>query len=277
MTIFKQKLQQASATNKSLVCIGLDPDLDKMPTKDVYEFNQKIIEATADLVCAYKPNLAYYESLGLPGLIALEKTISYIKNKASSVLIIGDGKRGDIGSSSEAYAKAMFQVWGFDAATINSWGGRDTVEPFVANENYGAFLWCRGSNPGSSDLQDLIVKADNDEKPLYEHLAQESLNWGKGNLGLVVGATVPDQLRKIRQICPETPILVPGIGAQGGDLTSAILNGVDSHGRSVIISSSRAIIYASRCSDFPDAAREAALLLRGSINQILDGEGKGWQ
>ena len=248
-----------------------------MPTKNVYEFNQKIIEATADLVCAYKPNLAYYESLGLPGLIDLEKTISYIKNKASGVLIIGDGKRGDIGSSSEAYARAMFQVWGFDAVTINSWGGRDTVEPFVADENYGAFIWCRGSNPGSSDLQDLIVKSDNDEIPLYEHLAKESRNWGRNNLGLVVGATVPEQLRNIRQICPDTPILVPGVGAQGGDLTSAITNGVDSHGRSAIISSSRGIIYASRDSDFPDAARNAALILRDSINQILDGEGKGWQ
>jgi len=171
----------------------------------------------------------------------------------------------------------MFHEWGFDAATINSWGGKDTVEPFLADENHGAFIWCRGSNPGSTDLQDLIVNSDGYEIPLYEHLAKESRSWGGNNLGLVVGATVPDQLRNVRQICPDTLILVPGIGAQGGDLTSAIKNGVDIHGRSAIISSSRNVIYASSGRDFPDAARNAALSLRDSINQILDQEGKGWQ
>ena len=273
---FSEKLTNSANSAKSLVCIGLDPDLTKMPISNVFTFNQSIIDSTSDLVCAYKPNFAFYESLGLDGLVALERTVKYIRDQLAHVIVIGDCKRGDIGTSSEAYATAMFQVWGFDAVTINAWGGKDTVEAFVADERYGAFIWCRGSNPGSSDLQDLIVQTDGVNKPLYEHLATKSTDWGHGNLGLVVGATVPEQLRVVRELCPTSPILIPGIGAQGGELKASVLYGVDAHGRSAIISSSRGILYASSGKDYPKVARERTFELKSEINDILAEAGKGW-
>lgn len=276
MKTFSEKLTNSTTSAKSLVCIGLDPDLTKMPIKDVFRFNQSIIDATSDLVCAYKPNFAFYECLGLDGLVALERTVNHIRSQSSDVIIIGDCKRGDIGPSSAAYAAAMFQTWGFDAVTINAWGGKDTVEAFVSDERYGAFIWCRGSNPGSSDLQDLIVQTDGANKPLYEHLANKSTEWGQGNLGLVVGATVPEQLSIVRNLCPASPILIPGIGAQGGELKASVLYGVDTHGRSAIISSSRGILYASSGKDYPRVARDKTLDLKSEINSILDEAGKGW-
>ena len=248
-----------------------------MPVGDVAAFNQAIVEATADAICAYKPNLAFYEALGIPGLKALEQTVAAIRQSAPSAIIIGDAKRGDIGPSAEAYAKAMFQVWDFDAVTLNAWGGRDTVEPFLADAEKGVFIWCRGSNPGSSDLQDLATESPAGRIPLYQHLAKDSLTWnGNGNVGLVVGATFPEQLAQVRNICPEMPFLIPGVGAQGGDLDSAIRMGTDSNGRQAIINSSRGIIYASSGPDFAQAARQEALKLRDAINQVLDAMGKGW-
>ncbi len=273
---FSEKLANSTDSAKSLVCIGLDPDLTKMPINDVFAFNQSIIDSTADLVCAYKPNFAFYEALGIDGLVALERTVNYIKDQSPHVVIIGDCKRGDIGPSSVAYATSMFQVWGFDAVTINAWGGKDTVEAFISDDKYGAFIWCRGSNPGSSDLQDLIIESEGRNKPLYEHLATISTNWGQGNLGLVVGATVPEQLRVVRALCPDSPILIPGIGAQGGDLEASVLYGVNAHGRSAIISSSRGILYASSGTDYPIAAREKTLQLKSEINAILEESDKGW-
>ena len=277
MNNFRSRLENACSSARSLVCVGLDPDPARMPVGDAAAFNQAIVEATADAVCAYKPNLAFYEALGIPGLKALEQTVAAIRQSAPTALIIGDAKRGDIGPSAEAYAKAMFQVWDFDAVTVNAWGGRDTVEPFLTDAERGVFIWCRGSNPGSSDLQDLTTESPTGRVPLYQHLAQDSLNWnGKGNVGLVLGATYPEQLAQVRKICPDMPFLIPGVGAQGGDLESAIRQGTDSDGRRAIISSSRGIIYAASGPDFAQAARWEALKLRDVINQVLEAMGKGW-
>ena len=277
MSTFLTRLERACESNRSLVCVGLDVDPGKMPVADTFEFNRAIVDATADLVCAYKPNLAFFEALGIPGLEALQRTVEYIHSVAPQVIVIGDAKRGDIGPSGQAYARAMFRVWGFDAVTVNAWGGQDTIAPFLEDPDRGVFIWCRGSNPGSADLQDLTVDAPQGRVPLYQHLAQASLSWnGAGNLGLVVGATNPDQLQTVRGICPGMPLLIPGVGAQGGELAAAVRMGTDHRGRLAIVSSSRGIIYASGGPDYAEAARREASRLREAINRILDAEGKGW-
>ena len=274
---FIDRLDQACQIAKSVVCVGLDPDPERMPVPGVADFNRAVIDATADLVCAYKPNLAFYEALGIPGLVALEETVAHIRERAPRAIIIGDAKRGDIGNSSAAYAKAMFQVWDFDAVTVNPWGGKDTVEPFLEDPGKGVFLWCRGSNPGSSDLQDLEVVVPGGTAPLYQHLALATAEWTSGgNLGLVLGATFPEQLRSVRRSCPDMPFLIPGVGAQGGDLEAAVQDGVDANGRRAIINSSRGIIYASTGSDFADAARRETARLQDAINRILESGGQGW-
>jgi orotidine-5'-phosphate decarboxylase len=277
MSGFTERLEQAATAAKSLVCVGLDPDPARMPISSVSEFNRAIVDATAGLVCAYKPNLAFYEALGLPGLEDLQKTIAHIRNAAPGVIIIGDAKRGDIGPSAQAYAKAMFQVWGFDAITINAWGGQDTVTSFLEDESKGVFVWCRGSNPGSADFQDIQIATDDGPMPLYRKMALSCREWDtKGNLGLVVGATVPEQLREVRAACPDMPLLIPGVGAQGGDLEAAVRQGADSRGRAALINSSRGIIYASSGADFAQAAAREADKLRTSINKVLEADGKGW-
>lgn len=277
MTGYLTKLDRACSANRSLVCVGLDPEPARLPVADVFAFNRAIVAATAGLVCAYKPNLGFYEAMGLPGLRALEQTIQYIRQTAPRVQIIGDAKRGDIGPSGAAYARAMFQVWDFDAVTVNAWGGADTVQPFLEDAGRGVFLWCRGSNPGASDLQDLLVDSPYGQVKLYEHLARAGLDWNKqGNLGLVAGATVPEQLAAVRRAGPDLPLLIPGVGAQGGDLPAAVRCGTDKRGRRAIINSSRSIIYASAGADFAQAAGRAAAAFRDAINQTLEAEGKGW-
>lgn len=290
MTSFSDKLLAASEATESLVCVGLDVDRARMPQaalrptrggptaaqdgRVVIDFNRAIVDATADLVCAYKPNIAFYEALGLPGLRALEATVSHIRDVAPDCVIIIDAKRGDIGNTVEAYATAMFDVWGFDAVTVNPWGGMDTIEPWLARGNGGIIVWCRGSNPGAGDLQDLAVDGG---EPVYMRLARSLADISTGgNLGLVVGATAPEQLAAVRQVCPEAPVLIPGVGAQGGDLEASVLNGVDRNGRMAIINSGRGIIYASNGPDFADAARKAAAELRDGINDTLDAMGLGW-
>ena len=277
MSGFTDRLERASETAKSLVCVGLDPDPARMPVSSVFDFNRAIVDATAGLVCAYKPNLAFYEALGIPGLQDLEKTITHIRSAAPGVIVIGDAKRGDIGPSAQAYATALFDVWGFDAVTINAWGGRDSVTPFLEDESKGVFVWCRGSNPGSADFQDMEIVAESGNMPLYQKMALACREWNtNGNLGLVVGATVPDQLREVRAACPGMPLLIPGIGAQGGDLEAAVRLGVDSRGRGALINSSRGIIYASSGTDFAQAAAREANKLRERINLVLEADGKGW-
>ena len=277
MSDFVQRIQSACQTARSLVCVGLDPDPEKLPVPDVFEFNRAIVDATGDLVCAYKPNLAFYEALGLPGLQALERTLAHIRTAAPHAVVIGDAKRGDIGPSAAAYVRAMFGVWGFDAVTINAWGGHDTVEPFLEDASRGVFVWCRGSNPGSGDFQDLELGAAAGAAPLYQRMAEACSGWNsKGNIGLVAGATVPEQLAAIRRICPGMPLLIPGVGAQGGDLEAAVRQGTDEQGRLALINSSRGIIYASSGKDFGQAARREAGKLRDNINQVLAADGKDW-
>lgn len=278
MPNFTERLRAASETAQSLLCVGLDPDPARLPVADAAEFNRAIVSATADLVCAFKPNLAFYEALGLPGFKALEKTVQHIRAAAPHAIIIGDCKRGDIDSSAAAYATAMFDVWGFDAVTVNPWGGMDTVEPWLTNPEQGAFIWCRGSNRGAADLQDLPVDGvGNLTQPVYLRLARRSQQRAsQGNLGLVIGATAPQQLADVRSICPDLPLLIPGIGAQGGDLADSVRCGVDAGGRLAVINASRSVIYASANADYASAARKAASNMRDEINATLDDMGLEW-
>ena len=257
---FTDKLLNISRKNESLLCIGLDPDPELMPGVDILEFNKSIIEATCDLVCAYKPNLAFYEALGSPGLVILEKTVEDIPG---DIPVIADAKRGDIGNTARAYARALFSVFGFDAATVSPYLGFDSVEPFISYQDKGVFILCRTSNKGARDFQDLHV----DGLPLYEAVARKAGEWNvHDNIGLVVGATYPEELKKVRSICPEMCLLIPGVGAQGGDLASAVGYGVDARGEKAIINVSRQILYASREKDFARAARAVADKLRRQIN-----------
>ena len=278
MLRFHERLQRASSANQSLVCVGLDPDPELMAIPDVFEFNRAIVDATADLVCAYKPNFPFYEALGIPGLRALESTIDHIRRVAPDVVLIGDGKRGDIGSTNKMYARALFETWGMDAATINAWGGGDSVKPYLEYGDRGVFVWCRSSNPGAAEFQDVRVPFEGESLPLYEWLAIRSVDWNRaGNVGLVVGATYPEQLGSVRSRCPGMPILVPGIGVQGGDLEQSILHGLDTDTPNLVISSSRGITYRSQDPlRFQEAAREAAVRLRDSINDVLLDEGRFW-
>lgn len=268
MTNFQEKLGAAQKKNDSLVCVGLDPDLNMMAIQDVAEFNRAIIDATSDIACCYKPNLAFYEALGMDGLKALEKTIDCVP---SHIPIIGDAKRGDIGSTAKAYADAMFLRWGFDATTISPYLGRDSVEPFIEHTDKGVLVLCHTSNPGSKDFQELYTNDEGDQKPLYVRIATKALEWDiAGNIGLVFGATYSSQLMEIRQICPDMVILAPGIGAQGGDLLETVTYGTDKNGNNLIINSSRGIIYSSRDSTtFSESARQSAEDLRTQINNAL--------
>ena len=264
---FVDKLLNASRKNKSWLCIGLDPDPELMPPIDVPQFNKAIIEATCDLVCAYKPNLAFYEALGTEGLAILENSLKHVP---SDILVIGDAKRGDIGNTARAYARALFSVLGFDAATVNPYLGFDSIEPFFTYQDKGVFILCRTSNKGAADFQDLTTGG----LPLYEVVARKAKEWNThGNIGLVVGATYPEQLKKVRSICPEIPLLIPGIGAQGGDLASAVSCGVDARGEKAIINVSRQILYDSKGKDFAQAARNVAEKIRNQINDYRNKAG----
>ena len=269
MTSFNEKLTSASRKNASLLCVGLDPDPALMPIDDVLEFNKAIIEATADQVCCYKPNIAFYEALGIPGLEALQRTLEHVPE---DIPVIIDAKRGDIGSTAKAYARAVFEWWGFDAVTVNPYLGKDSLEPFLEYADRGVLALCHTSGPGSADFQDLTVGDNGRQRPLFEEVALKVLEWNsRGNAGLVVGATYPQQLQSVRKLCPDMVILAPGIGAQGGDLENAVKYGVNADGEGLIINSSRGIIFASRDKDdFADAARRAAQELRLSINRARE-------
>ena len=262
---FLEKLTDATERNNSLLCIGLDPDPELMPDKvGVFKFNKAIIDTTSDLVCAYKLNLAFYEALGFDGLDGMKRTIKYVPN---NIPVIGDAKRGDIGNTARAYAKAIFDIFNFDATTVNPYLGFDSVEPFTQYWDRGVFILCRTSNPSAVDFQNLRLQTEHKQFPLFEIVALRAAQWNKhGNIGLVVGATYPEELKLIRQNHPDMLLLIPGIGAQGGDLASAVRYGVDERGRKAIISSSRQIIYASKEKDFAQAARQVASSLREQIN-----------
>jgi orotidine-5'-phosphate decarboxylase len=265
---FLEKLTKTTRSNNSLLCIGLDPDTELMPDKlGIFEFNKAIIDATSDLVCAYKLNFAFYEVFATEGFNILKDTVDYIPN---DIPVIGDAKRGDIGNTAQAYARAIFSNLNFDAATVNPYLGFDSIEPFIQYQDRGVFILCRTSNPSSADFQSLNFKLKEKSQPLFELVASKASQWNRyGNIGLVVGATYPQELKLIRQSHPDMPLLIPGIGAQGGDLEKAVRYGVDGNGEKAIINSSRQIIYASRGNDFAQAARKAATELRDQINHYL--------
>jgi orotidine-5'-phosphate decarboxylase len=265
---FLEKLAAACHHNHSLLCIGLDPDSALMPEGvGIFEFNQAIIDATAAYVCAYKPNIAFYEAAGISGLEALKKTREYIPPE---IPVIIDAKRGDIGNTARAYATALFHYYNFDALTASPYLGYDSLEPFLRYRDRGIFVLCRTSNPGAADLQSLHVRVGDGFAPLFEVIAAKANEWNRyGNLGLVVGATYPEELKQIRQRYPDMPLLIPGVGAQGGALETAVRFGVDTGRQRTIINSSRQVLYASRGSDFARAAGLAAAGLRDKINACL--------
>ena len=263
---FTERLRTTQESRQSLLCIGLDPDPQKIPTglhqhaNPVAEFNRRIIEATGDLVCAYKLNLAFYEAMGDRGWQTLRETLTWVPK---TVITIADGKRGDIGNSSEMYARSILDDFHFDASTVHPYMGWDSVRPFVRNAEQGAFVLALTSNPGAKDFQYLRVRGT----PLYEHVVRRVKKWNTaGNLGLVVGATRPAQLKAIRKLAPALPILIPGIGAQGGDLRKSVRYGCDASGFLALLTAARSVLYASAGDDFAAAARTAAIALRDEIN-----------
>lgn len=264
---FREKLEAARAANQSLLCVGLDPRPGPFPLDgdDVLAFNRAIIDATSDLVCAYKPNAAFYEARGLDGWRALRDTLAAVPD---SIPVILDAKRGDIANSAAAYAEAAFDILGADAITVSPYMGGDSVRPFLERPDRAAFVLCRTSNPGAADLQELDVGGE----PLYLRVAQLAGEWGAahGNSGLVVGASDPAALRAVRSRCPDLPILLPGVGAQGGDLEACVAAGLDAGGGGLLINASRSILYASTGSDFAQAARAEASRLRTAINDAIN-------
>ena len=266
---FKEKLSKIMKKNDSLLCIGLDIDKEKIPpyllkkSKTPYlEFNKSIIDATSNLVCAYKLNMAFYEVFGKSGFEILEETISYIPK---DIILILDGKRNDIGNTARMYAKSLFESLNADAVTVNPYLGKDGVIPFLEYKDKCSFILCRTSNPSAVDFQNLIVS----NNPLYESVAKKIKEWNIfGNCGAVVGATYPDELKKIREILgEETPILIPGVGAQGGDVEKTVKYGTNKDGEMAIINSSRAIIYAAKDESFSEKAKIQAKILRDEINR----------
>lgn len=268
---FYKKLARAVAKNNSLLCVGLDPDVAKMPAKiakarnPLFTFNKSIIDATADLVCAFKPNSAFYEAYGADGIKQLKQTADYIRQKYPYLTLILDAKRADIGNTNDGYVEYVFDYLGMDAVTLHPYLGSEALKPFLARKDKGLIILCRTSNPGAAELQDVKVKG----KPLYEHVASlVAKNWNvKNNCLLVVGATYPKEMKVIRSIVgPDMPFLVPGVGAQGGDVKATVKAGVNAKSEGLIISSSRATIFASSGHDFAEAAREHAMSLKNEIN-----------
>jgi orotidine-5'-phosphate decarboxylase len=266
---FVENLKTRWHRSNSLVCVGLDPEPGKFPAHlrtnpdAVFTFCRAIVDATADLVCCFKPQIAHFAALGAES--ALQRLIAHIHTAHPGVPVILDAKRGDIGSTAQNYAIEAFDRFGADAVTANPYLGRDSVQPFLDRSDRGVVILCRTSNPGAADFQDLDVQG----RPLYLHVAEAvARDWnGHRNCALVVGATWPEQLREVRAIVGDMPLLIPGIGAQGGDVEAVLRNGRTADGTGLIVSSSRAILYASPGTDFADASRAAALELRDTINR----------
>ena len=273
-TMFEM-LDAAAAKMNSRVCVGLDPTPDRVPISDIGAFNRSIVDATKDVASAFKLQFAYYEAMGVKGMIILEKTIQYIRKVAPNHVIIGDGKRGDILMTATAYATAMFEVWDVDIATIYAYQGSDTVEPFLQYPGRGVYIVCRTTNPSSRDIQDLIVDGTDGKTQVFDRVADLADRWeGTENVGLVVGATFPDDLRTLRSRHPNPHFLIPGVGAQGGEAGECARAAANDQGGGFVINSSRGIIYASRNpEDFDYEAGRAAELLRNQINDALKPDG----
>ncbi len=270
MSAFTQALARAWEENDSLLCVGLDPEIERFPPhiaaapSPIYQFNKAVIDATHDLVCAYKPQFAHYAAYEAED--QLERTIEYVHRTYPGIPVILDGKRGDVGNTAERYAIEAFERYGADAVTVNPYLGGDSLEPFLRHADKGVVILCRTSNPGARDLQDLEVGA----RRLYQVVAElAATRWnGNGNCALVVGATYPRELAEVRRIVGEMPLLLPGVGAQGADVAQAVEAGQTANGTGLLISSSRAILYGSprAGADLAVAARAAAEALRSEIN-----------
>lgn len=265
---FQQKLDAAIEKNNSLLCIGLDPVAEKLPKSvsgSFFEFNKQIIDATHDLVSTYKPNSAFYEAHGAAGIEALKMTCDYLRSQYQTNTIILDAKRGDIGSTNDGYIKFAFDYLGVDAITLQPYLGKESLSSFLSYKDKGLIILCRTSNPGAGEYQDLKV----DGQTLYMKVAhQVSKEWNKdGNCLLVVGATYPEEMKEIRKVVGDMTFLVPGIGAQGGDIEKTVKAGINSQKKGMIISSSRSVIFASSRDDFAEAARTEAQKLRDEINK----------
>ena len=270
---FNEKLLTVARANNSWLCVGLDPELAKIPKSfgsgidAMLNFNKAVIDSTKDLVCAYKPNAAFYEAHGLDGWSVLRDTIRYIP---SHIPVILDCKRGDIGNTSKMYAQAAFESLGADAVTVNPYMGKDSVEPFLSFKDKGVFILCLTSNPSAIEVQKRIIAGENSE--LFLLVAQLVTKWNiNGNAGVVIGATVAGDLKSVRDIIgPEIPILIPGVGAQGGDLEQSILQGSNERGEMAIINIARGVIYAGQDPDCKSGIRKAAEDYRNNIAGISE-------
>ncbi len=270
---FLDKLNNVIEKNNSLVCVGLDSDIDKLPKvikeenheHPQFEFNKDIINATADLTCAYKPNPAFYEARGEKGIKELKLTCDYINNTYPHIPIILDAKRGDIGNTNEGYAKYVFDYLGADAITVMPYMGIESLAPYFKRDDKGIIVGCHSSNPGAKEFQELTI----DDKPLYARVAEELMKQFGDNPNTMIffGATYPEELTKVRNIVGDMTLLVPGVGAQGADVETTIKAGLNSEKRGLIINSSRSIIFASNEEDFDERAREETQKLRDEINK----------
>lgn len=266
---FQQKLDKSIEDNNSLLCVGLDPDFDKIPkhllqeSDPIFSFNKAIIDATHDLVCAYKPNIAFYEAYGLDGLDELKKTINYIHDQYTCIPVILDAKRGDIQNTARMYAKAIYEYWDADATTVYPHLGLDSILPYLKYKDKLTILLIKTSNPDSKMFQDLPVGHD----PYYLAMAKKIATWEYENIGIFVGATYPKELQKIRSIFPNKIFLSAGLGAQEGTVEEAVKAGVDNDKKRIMFNASRSILYAVTGNDFAEKAREEAIKLRDAINK----------
>ncbi len=252
-----ERLAVRSREIGSLVCVGLDPDFKRHRVEDVAAYNRAIIEATAPYAACYKPNIAFYEQWGLPGLQALKETLAAVPD---DIPVILDAKRGDVGNTAEAYARAVFGEWGASAATVNGYQGLDSVAPFLAYADRGVYVLCRTSNPSSAEFQEQRLT---NGRQLFEEMALTATSWA-ANVGLVVGATAPAELRRVRELVPNASLLVPGVGAQGGRPEEVIAAAGGEPGR-LVVSASRSVMYAAEGPGFAKAAGEAARQLRDEL------------
>ncbi len=261
MVAFLRALEKTARQNDSWLCVGLDPD---GTVDDIFDFNQRIISATLDLVCCFKVNTAFYEARGPSGLDALIKTVEYVKEFVR-VPIIVDAKRADVAHSSKAHAKYVFEIVGGDAVTVSPYMGRDAIEPFIERRNKGVFVLCKTSNAGAAEIQNLSCA-----EPLYQVVAKKALEWNiHGNLGIVAGATQGSELKTVRGIVGEDiPLLIPGVGSQGGNLQAAVTSGMNAQGRMGIIAVSRDVIFAPSPHKMATALRNEINTYRGSIETL---------
>ena len=271
-TTFLDMLHGATARNDSLLCVGLDPEPQRFPhalrgdAQRIYDFCAAIVDATCDLVCAFKPQIAYFAAHRAED--QLERLMQHMRVSAPHVPIILDAKRGDIGSTAEQYAREAFERYGADAVTLSPFMGFDSIEPYLRYHGKGAFLLCRTSNPGGDDIQAQRLASIEGQPLLYEHIAAQAQGpWNRnGQLGLVVGATYPQEIERVRQLAPTLPLLIPGVGAQGGDAAATVRAGLTAGG-TIAVNSSRAVLYASSEGDWKDAARRAAQATRAALQQ----------